>query len=144
VVTETQLDEFCRLLDDFFKRIGEVGEDLLRQRRHKAYSSHLKPLLEEVLKNVRAEDRASELRHALFLAASADSEPMLHYFTREVRFYLDLTAKEDSGGKDEKTLDAAKTIKESLEKWLKRFLTPRIKNLLAILNEILSLLKGGG
>jgi hypothetical protein len=129
-------------LNLFFRRIGEVGGREV-ERLGGPYSRHLGPLLRKVVQELRGERASSEVRSAIDRAVAADGgDQMLRYLQPEIEFFLALSQGEAEEG-DKKALGAAKTIKESMEKWLGRFLAPWVKRLLEVLNEILSLLKGG-
>ena len=75
---------------------------------------------------------------------------MLIFLGREMQFFdrlvasLQLEGEQQNDSKDVSgALGTAKTIKDSVEKWLKKRLPMRWTNLLTMLNELLSILKGG-
>ena len=130
-------DTFYGNLDSFFKAIGEVGG-----RRAIALGEPYQPLrtlLDEVVQVLRDPLNADGIKAAIRSAVSANGDLMLRHLQREINFFLALA---ESEMRDERSLGAAKTIKESVEKFLGP--PPRwLKSLLEILNELLSLLKGG-
>ncbi|MGO9175732.1 MAG: hypothetical protein ACLP9S_15805 [Syntrophales bacterium] len=152
--------EFVEHLDKFFENIGKVAKWKLNQRSN-AYKADLGPMLNDVIKNLRSEKAISEITQVVATAIKNGDNEMMEYLTIELKFFDHLVQENETeltflnnlvkenegidkdGDTENEAIGAGKTIKDSIDEWLKKLLPPWLRKLLNILNELLSLIKGG-
>ena len=134
----------------FLVNVESVGTWKIQQRGG-AFVQELLPLFIEVLSELRSDPAGAAVREAIILQQEEDQgSQMLTYLAREMHFFdrliasygLEAGAQVDGNSVNE-GLGSAKTIKESVEKWIGKRLPKRWTTVLEILNELLSLIKGG-
>ncbi len=133
-------DDFRSLWSGFLSDLTWVTSRRL-DRRGGAYSE-LQAVLQESQRMLSSES-ALDAAAAAF-SAQAELYPQAgKLLLRELRFFRNLIANADASGEDdEEAVAAGKTIKDSFEKYLDK-LPEKWKKILDVLNEILSLAKGG-
>jgi hypothetical protein len=133
----------------FLVNVEKLGTWKIRQRGG-AFVDELQPLFAEVISELRSDSGGAAFSEAVTLQDEDDEREMLIYLAREMHFFDRLVTslklegdQPDEGSGVGEALGTARTIKESVEKWLKKRLSKRWTNFLTILNELLSILKGG-
>lgn len=134
----------------FLVNVEKLGTWKIR-RRGGAYVKELQPLFSEVISELLSDAAGAAVRQAITLQQEEDEgSQMVIHLSREMLFFdhlvesLKLEGEQQADGTGvNEALGTAKTIKESIEKWLKKRLSKRWTNLLTILNELLSIIKGG-
>lgn len=134
----------------FLGNVERLGTRKIQQRGG-AFVGELRPLFAEVIGELQSDAGGAAFREAVTLQENDDeASQMLIFLGREMQFFDRLVSSlrlEDEQQNDSndigEALGTAKTIKESVEKWLGKRLSRRWTNLLTILNELLSILKGG-
>lgn len=134
--------EFVDAWKTFLVKTKSLCERKL-DRRENAYQA-LKPLLADVIAQLETDRAINEMRRALNDAQGRDNELMREFFLSELKFFNDLVGEGGDTSGDDEAISAAKTIKESIEDWLGDKRKARWwKQLLKVLNELLSLIRGG-
>lgn len=143
-------NELIDQLHDYFNDIKIIAAwKLGRLKLQSPAYEKLMPLFNKIINNLISKNAREEFCNAI---RQEDDSEIIGYLKVELQFFHKLVEefeseiegkeKEDKGNK---ALGAAKTIKDSLEKWLKDWLEkhPWFKKLLDILNELLSIIKSG-
>jgi hypothetical protein len=146
----SQQELFMRSWKIFLENIENLGKWKIQQRGG-PFVEELQPLFADVMAKLLSNEGGVAIGQAVASQDEDDDErEMLVYLAHEMHFFdrlvtsLKLEAEQpDDGSGVGEALGTAKTIKESIEKWLKKRLSKRWTNVLTILNELLSILKGG-
>lgn len=128
--------EFMEYLDKFFKSIEKIAISVLIER--SVVYKELEAMLNDIIKNLRSDATRSEISTSVTNAIKNGDNEMMKYLSREIKFFDKLIEVKDIGHRIK--LDAAKTIKDSIEEWLGKSLPPIVITWFKILNEILSLI----
>ena len=142
---------------DFLEDLKSIGEVIIRRKykkeliRHDDIQGGLNSLLKDIIADLGEEDVLNEINYAIITAERNKNDvKIMEYLYREIKiFNLMVTSAKDDASVDDAMADdamaddamnAGKTIKDSIEKFFE--FPKRIKKLLDILNELLSLIKG--
>lgn len=145
-----------QVIDDFMTAWNQFLDDLVqaailkaKSKDQSAYRKNLIPLLEEIVKDLKEDNRCLRTTLQEEIDEDKTSESVLRYLRKEFTFFEKLIEQvkkdQDEDNDDDGTddaIDAGKTIKDSFEKLIKK-LPERWKKILNVLNEILNLLKKG-
>ena len=122
--------EFMNQLYLFLGNIEKVATLKLR-RRSDVYKAELGPMLNEIIGNLQSNEACSEINGSVAAARENGDIEMMNYLAKELQFFNRLVEGFKSEGENEDTendaIGAGKTIKDSIEEWLKKWLTPRWK-----------------
>lgn len=159
---QVKIETFVREWNLFLQNLRVVGHQVLSHpNRNPIYMERLGPLLEDVIMELGSDLINESIRAAVAASQYDRDDKTLDYLTRELQFFNALAnvpttvrrneanrpgserTNQSKDATEEDVLGAGKTIKDSIEKWLKKRLPGRVKNLFATLNELLSLIKGG-
>jgi hypothetical protein len=137
---------------DFLVDLKSIGEIIISRKyengliRHKDIQEDLNSLLKDIIADLGEEDVLNEINYAIITAERNKNDvKIMKYLYREIKiFNLMVTNLKDGASVDDASVDdamnAGKTIKDSIENFFE--LPRRLKKLLDILNELLSLIKG--
>ena len=142
-------DEFIRKWNTYLNGLETLCKAKFNRKPNTPYTKHLVPLVEDVIKDLRQAEEDVK-KAVLSELDSEDNGNAIEYLDREFDFFNaqvkslpmshngELLASDDV----DDAIGAGKTIKDSFEKLLRK-LPEKWKRRLKILNELLSLVKGG-
>jgi hypothetical protein len=131
-------DEWPRFLEN----IHALGKRKFRRRP----STTLEGLFDDVIKALQGQDVTDEIAHALIVEKRNPDDARIvdDYLAREMKYFNEIAEANIAEGEDahpEGPLEAGQTVKESIEELV--HLPEWVKKILKILNELLSLIRGG-
>ncbi|SRR6266496_4766235 len=168
VETTVSPQSFASSWEQFLELLEEVGRRQLRSNESQAFRQSFLPLYNKVFDSLRSRSSLDSIEAAVEAALKdTPSTVAIQFLADELEAYNDwwgqtvatdpayqvektnysfvTTEKADTGRKDEAShgVSAGKTIKDSLESLLGKWLSGTVRKVLGIVNELLSIVRGG-